>query len=413
MHTKKIIPATFAASGLLLTLAPGAASAASAPEDTYLVVTTGGISTMTATTMEATVESAGGTNVTAYSEIGTTVATLTATEAAALDAKPNVVVAKDGKMSATGLDKGPITAADINGKVAPIGDSRATAVSNSWGLDRVDQRSAALNGQYNLPPGTNGTGTHVYVFDTGIALHHPEFAGRIGASYDFVGDGYGARHPEGHGTHVAGTIGSSIFGVAPKATLHSVRVLDADGSGYWSDYISALNTIAAVAPVNSVANSSLAGPYNAAVDQAVANFVARGTPMVVAAGNEADDVSYYSPASTTQAITVAASEEGDLDASYSNFGEEIDLYAPGTDIWSTYYADPTMKYRMSGTSMASPHVAGDLALYLRRLPPRHGCTGTGGGEVAGDGQRDPRDLRWHAEPPALHPRRSPRLPPPR
>lgn len=362
--------ATLTAAGMLLALAAPSASGAQ-DSDTYIVVATG-VSAMSADALEAAVEDSGGTRATSYGEIRAVVADMTATEAAALDAKPGVVVSKDAKISLAGPGPtGPVKAraASVPEPKVASAPASAAAVATSWGLDRIDQRPAALNSQYNLPAGVNGAGAHAWVFDTGIAAWHPEFAGRVGTSYDFVGDGYGISDCHGHGTHVAGTIGSTIFGVAPRATLHAVRILGCDGSGYWSWLIAGLNAVAQVAPAASVANVSTGGAYDAAVNAAVNNFVlAANMPIAVAAGNNGSDVVNYSPASATRAITVAASAVGDWDAPYSNYGEEIDIYGPGTDIWSTYYLNPANKYRLSGTSMAAPHVAGYMALFLSIHP---------------------------------------------
>jgi subtilisin family serine protease len=362
--------AALAAAGMLLALAAPSAQAAQDP-DTYIAVATGA-SAMSVGALEAAVESTGATHATSYGEIRAVVADMTATEAAALDAKPGVVVSKDAKISLVEpAAKGPVKAgaASVPGAKVATAPVATASVAMSWGLDRVDQRPAALNSRYDLPTGVNGAGAHAWVFDTGIAAWHPEFAGRVGVSYDFVGDGNGTQDCNGHGTHVSGTIGSTIFGVAPKVTLHAVRILDCAGTGYWSWLIEALNAVAQVAPAASVANVSTGGYYDEAVNAAVNNFVvAANMPIAVAAGNSGSDVTYYSPASATRATTVAASEIGDWDAPYSNYGEEIDLYGPGTDIWSTYYADPALKCRMSGTSMATPHVTGYMALYLSIHP---------------------------------------------
>ena len=224
----------------------------------------------------------------------------------------------------------------------------ATGYANSWGLDRIDQRALPLSGTYTPNPGVGGGGVDVYVIDTGLATQHPEFQGRVGNGYDFV-DGDSIPQECGdvpHGTHVAGTIASTLYGVAPQSTIHGVRVLDCRGAGYVSDIIAGMDWVVGERSRigrTVVANMSLGGSYNSALNAATANMVSSGVVTVAAAGNEADNASYHSPGSTPEAITVAASTSNDSDASYSNYGSIIDLYAPGSDIWSTYAYDPSHK----------------------------------------------------------------------
>lgn len=320
---------------------------------------------------KSTVAQLGGTDMRTLSQVGVIIAELTDKEADALEREPGVTVSPDAEIHAYSdgdvarkPGAGQFDANTHKQASSPAGID-AQRAAESWGIDRVDQRSAVLNSSYDPPRGLTGEGVHVYVLDTGIAMSHPEFAGRIAASYDFVNDGNGVNDCHGHGTHVAGIIGSTRYGMAPKVTLHGVRVLNCNGSGYQSDFVRALDYVARVAPAASVANSSLGGGYNAAVNVAVANFVATGTPLVVAAGNDAANVSRYSPASAIDAVTVAATERGDTEPLYSNFGQGVDLYAPGSNIMSTDAFDPFLGIAKSGTSMASPHVAGYLALYFQ------------------------------------------------
>jgi subtilisin family serine protease len=290
--------------------------------------------------------------------LDTALVELTPAEAAKLDAQPGLVVAPDARVRGYEPDQ-----------LSGAGAGAALNEANSWGRDRVDQRDRPLDGVYRRNVGVTGAGVHVYVFDSGLDLDHPEFAGRVGATYDYVRDGGGAEDcgwP--HGTHVAGTIASSRYGVAPKATIHPVRVLDCDGFTTWSTFVTALNDIAEVAPRAAVANASLSGPRNAAADAAVANFVASGTPLVVAAGNAGDNASRYSPGSAPAATTVAASTRRDQEASFSNYGRAVDIFAPGESILSTKANDPSTGLRGDGTSMAAPHIAGWMALYLQVRP---------------------------------------------
>ena len=307
--------------------------------------------------------------------MGAMVADLTPAQAADLDAQRGVTVAPDTRVSVV-PDPGLTPKEEkANGTAMTTldPDVAATGYANSWGLDRIDQRALPLSGTYTPNPGVDGRGVDVYVIDTGLATQHPEFQGRVGNGYDFV-DGDSIPQEGGnvpHGTHVAGTIASTLYGVAPQSTIHGVRVLNSDGQGYVSDIIAGMNWVVgerARIGHTVVANMSLGGTYNSALNAATANMFRNGVVTVAAAGNNADNAAYYSPGSTPEAITVAASTSDDYDASYSNYGSIIDLFAPGSDIWSTYAYNPSLKYRLSGTSMAAPHIAGWAALYLGLHP---------------------------------------------
>lgn len=251
-----------------------------------------------------------------------------------------------------------------------VADGQASAetiqANSPWGLDRVDQRALPLSGTYQYT--NNGKGVNVYVIDSGIYAEHPQFGGRVRLDFDAVGDDYGAQDCFGHGTYVAGIIGSANLGVAKGVTLHSVRVLNCDGDALWSDIIAGIDWVTRNAKRPAVVNMSLGGELNAAVDDAVRRAAAANITFVVSAGNSGDNACLYSPSRTFSAVTVAASMPNDSRAEFSNYGSCVDIFAPGTDIPSLSAYDPNTIVTTSGTSAAAPHVAGIAALYLERFP---------------------------------------------
>jgi subtilisin family serine protease len=261
----------------------------------------------------------------------------------------------------------------------------ATQTNAPWGLDRSDQASLPLSGTYTYPDSAGG-GVTAYVIDTGVRVTHSQISGRATNGYDAVDGDNVAQDGNGHGTHVATTIAGSTYGIAKQAKIVAVRVLNNSGSGTTAGVVAGIDWVTANHSGPSVANMSLGGGASAALDTAVRNSIASGVTYAVAAGNSSANASSYSPARVTEAITVGATTNTDARASYSNYGSVLDLFAPGSSITAGWYTSDTATNTISGTSMATPHVAGAAAVYLAGHPsatPAQVATALTGGAVTG------------------------------
>ncbi|MGW1410570.1 S8 family peptidase [Streptomyces sp. NPDC002403] len=237
----------------------------------------------------------------------------------------------------------------------------------SWGLDRIDQKSLPLNQSYTYPD-NGGEGVTAYIIDTGVRITHSDFGGRASYGYDAIDNDNTAQDGYGHGTHVAGTVAGSAYGVAKKAKIVAVRVLDDSGSGTTAQVVAGIDWVTANAVKPAVANMSLGGGADSVLDAAVRKSIASGITYAVAAGNESTDASTKSPARVTEAITVGSTTSTDARSSFSNYGSVVDIFGPGSSITSAWNTGDSAINTISGTSMATPHVAGAAALYLADHP---------------------------------------------
>ncbi|MFJ9140332.1 S8 family peptidase [Streptomyces griseus] len=279
-------------------------------------------------------------------------ATLTATELEAVRTVPGVLAVEENAEVAV---------------EAPRAGGLFRAPAAGWGTDRIDQRALPLDDTFTTT--ATGKGVKAYVVDTGIDAAHSEFGGRVVNGFDAIGDGRGGMDCNGHGTHVAGTVGGATSGVAQDVSLVNVRVLNCEGRGTWAGILAGFDWVAkdaARGTAPAVLNASLGGARSSAVDAAVESVADAGVLPVVAAGNDDRDACDVSPAAADGVVTVGASDRQDRETSFSNWGSCLELYAPGADIVSARLGGGTVA--LNGTSMASPHVAGVAALYKQENP---------------------------------------------
>ena len=270
------------------------------------------------------------------------------------------------------LDAAKLAALRSDPRVSYVEEDQVVSIATTqtptinWGLDRIDQRNLPLNNSYTY--NRTGAGVHFYGIDTGILGTHVDLAGRMGNGFTSIIDGNGTNDCNGHGTHTATTAGGTTYGVAKAMTIHPVRVLSCAGSGTTAQVIAGIDWVTQNRILPAVANMSIGGPVSVAENQAVAASVASGVVYAVSAGNSTTLACNQSPASEPSALTTAASNKQDKKAGFSNFGTCVDLFAPGVNITAGYIGSNTASAALSGTSMASPHVAGVAGLYLEANP---------------------------------------------
>lgn len=254
-------------------------------------------------------------------------------------------------------------------RVAYVEEDAEVTTSATWNLDRIDQRSLPLNGNFN-PGNKAGRNVRVYVIDTGVSPHN-EIGWRLVPGYTAISDSLGTTDCNGHGTHVAGLIAGYQYGVADGATVVPVRVMNCNGAGTLSSVLAGINWVIQDRQLQgrpSVANMSLTGLGSSALDAAVNSMINAGITTVVAAGNSSDDACRYSPARASRALTVGSTNSTDQRAPTSNYGVCVDLFAPGANVTSAWPTTMSSSHTLSGTSQAAPLVAGNAALWLERYP---------------------------------------------
>ncbi|MGI5358105.1 S8 family serine peptidase [Streptomyces sp. CA-252508] len=282
--------------------------------------------------------------------------------------KRNYTSAVDG-FSASGLTQTEAKRLAADPAVAKVVQNKKFTINAtqdnppSWGLDRVDQADTAGDSKYTYPDNA-GEGVTAYVIDTGVRVGHKDFEGRAVSGFDAIDNDNDASDGNGHGTHVAGTIAGAAHGIAKKAKIVAVRVLDDNGSGTTEQVVAGIDWVTKNHQGPSVANMSLGGGVDPALDAAVSKAIASGVTFAIAAGNESSDAGQSSPARVPEAITVASSTKDDQQSDFSNYGSVVDIYAPGSDITSAWNDSDEGTKTISGTSMATPHVAGAAAVYL-------------------------------------------------
>ena len=274
-----------------------------------------------------------------------------------------MVVSADDRKLASLLNDPRVDFVEQDGYV----ELSATQTGATWGLDRIDQRDRPLNGTYVYDP--LAANVRAYIIDSGIRTGHTQFGTRLLSGYSAINDGRGTNDCNGHGTHVAGTVGGTTWGVAKQVRLVPVRVFGCTGGSANSTIIAGIDWVRANRVLPAVANMSLGGPASTATDNATNNLINSGVTVVVAAGNNnGANACNYSPARVANAVTVGSTTSTDARSSFSNIGSCVNIFAPGSSITSAWSTSTSASNTISGTSMASPHVAGAAALYLTNNP---------------------------------------------